>query len=474
MRRSDGHHRGGVALAALLALLPGCWAKFPEELLIPDAGPDLRYDLRHDQRRDVPADRPLDRPSDWAPDASADLRVDRASDRRSEGSVGDRPITETSTVDRSSEKLPTDKLAEAPRPDGVCTATHCCSSANCSAPTPLCDPATRTCRQCLTNADCTATGGLCTLGGTCPSTSEVSVVDGSQTCPGKGSKGNPFCSIALALAATPKYILVRSGTYPAITIDKSKDLYGASPQTTIIGDPATCPSLQITSGAAVVAAGFTVRGGVLISGSSTEAMLVQDAIGPSATCVGVTSAGGSVGPVNVTVRSSVLSGNLGGGLLLDGRSFEVVNSFIVENGTSSSSLGGASLKWQPASVASFVNNTVAGNVWAGGTGSASGVYCDPASTPAVTLVNSIIWGNTGTPQWNSACNPGYCDLEGGTTTDNNKITTCFGSGTIIPSKYNIVSGSDCQDAANTIWAPADDYYGTPRLGLPDIGAHERP
>jgi hypothetical protein len=461
MRRSDEHRlRSGIALAALLGLLPGCWASFPEELLGADAGPDHRPDLR----RDAPADRRPDQPGDRASDARSDRARDRAGDQRTDGPV----------VDRSSEKVPTDKLTEATLPDGVCTATHCCSSANCTAPTALCDPVTHSCRQCLTHADCTAAGGLCTLAGTCPLTSEVSVVDGAQTCPGKGTKGNPFCSIALAVAAAPKYILVKAGTYLAITVDKSKDLYGESLQTTIIGDPATCPSLQITSGVTASVIGFTVRGGVQISGSSTEATLVQDTIGPSATCVGVTSAGGSVGPVQVTVRRSVISGNLGGGLLLDGRSFDVTNCFIVENGNSSSSLGGASLKWQPASVVKFANNTVAGNVWTGGTGSASGVYCDPAATPAITLVNSIIWGNTGTPQWNSACSPGYCDLEGGTSGGNNQTTLCFGSGTLIPSKYNIVSGSACQDGASVSWAPLEDYYRTPRLGLPDIGAHELP
>jgi hypothetical protein len=296
----------------------------------------------------------------------------------------------------------------------------------------------------------------------------------------KGTRTDPFCDLNTAqLDTTNKLILAAAGDYPPTRVDRSHDVYGAAGA--VIGEsaPGICDALRITGGAGVVVrvSGFTIKGGVTVGGSATDARLTRDVVGPSK-CVGVKSTMSN----RVTIERSLVRENSEGGILLqDVSAYQVVNAFVVGNGTAGgagTSFGGALLKPNGATGPFlFVNNTVADNFSKGSTrDEAGGVRCDASAT----ITNSILWQNTPAKspggQTSPACGLSHSDVDAAAAPPGagnlNQPPQFLGSTLDIPERYHLGQSSPCINKGTKTNGPAVDYDGDPRVGDPDIGADE--
>jgi hypothetical protein len=368
----------------------------------------------------------------------------------------------------------------------VPSGTVCCTDADCGAATsPTCDPASHQCRRCKEHKECAA--GICATDGSCPAATLISYVDAKATCIGAGTKQSPYCAIGSAVAAEPKYILVAPGKYTVpVTFDSSHEVYGAVAADTTIGLESNAPSVSIKAGASVLLSGFTILGGVSVSGEHTQATLIRNVIGPSTTSAGVAATGADKGPAKVTVRRCLIYDNPGGGIMLDANDFEIVNNIIVHNGSSTTETGGAKLK--TLTTGTFVNNTVAGNhSKADNADHAGGVFC-PA---AFTLVNNIFWDNdeASAPggQVGAKCvldhadagpgDPGGAAASTGVITDAPKFKAVPTDPTTAADHvtyYQLDPSSPCAGKGTATDAPPDDYDGKTRANPPGLGAFEVP
>jgi hypothetical protein len=340
-------------------------------------------------------------------------------------------------------------------------------SSDCGTATPICD-SDGTCRVCRAHDECTSR--VCNLNGTCAPTGSVAYADNrSGACSGThaATLTDPACDIAAALAVQPLVrVFASSAAYPRLTLSSGTvRIVGpgtlASPTAMLSGDlsnPAIAVSGATTS---VTLDGLEISGG----GTGQDGIFCSQAsLGPSLAMLrswvhGVGGAGIDATKCDVTLDGDTIGpSNTGGGLVLTGARYSIINSFFEVNGT-----GGAGVTFNSGASAipgglGFAHNTVVKN--AGG-----GIIC----TAATSIASSIVWGNTGSdtmgscaltastslaPEFVSATGPSYDFHLAGRTTAN--LTCCVDQIASSPVDHDY---DGRQRPQNIKW---------------DIGAHEVP
>lgn len=181
--------------------------------------------------------------------------------------------------------------------------------------------------------------------------------------------------------------------------------------------------------------------------------------------------GGGVSVVgsSATIRNCTINNNsaaLGGGIYVGGNGNAIIeNCNISDNNTPYNWGGGIALDWV-SSQAQVINCTIVNNHSGGGGGIAA------PYTTNISVVNSIIWGNTGSygvQIYPSSLNVTYSDVQDGYTGTGNidSDPSFVGSG-----DYHLTSSSPCIDQGTTTGAPSDDIDGDTRDSYPDMGADE--
>lgn len=257
---------------------------------------------------------------------------------------------------------------------------------------------------------------------------------------------------------------------------------------------ALCQVLDSTIEAATDV-GLGVSGGALdvvrttIAGTAHAGIVAQDAqltvldstvrgagaaIAPGAppgNAAGIACAGGSC-----TLRRSRIEGGRGAGLLLVDAAFVVQNCAILENGSTvvGAPYNGGVVIASSAPTQLFANNTVYGN--RAGLDEVAGVRC----TPGVTVVNSILWANSGLQL---SPGPGACTARSSDVDQslaegvgNFRLDPRLASTTPGAIDVHLRADSPCIDAADALGAPVDDIDREERpIGIkPDVGADEVP
>ncbi len=340
------------------------------------------------------------------------------------------------------------------------------------------------CRACQNHEECESGGGLCLVDGSCPVEDEITYVDEQNCNDGvkDGSPSEPYCTINDAVAGSSnKYILVRQGVYDQTVIGRDLEIYGEDydpggvDMAQLLSSNDDCKALVIKGGATVHISGFKIgndstlkTGGVLIENDGTKATLEHNIIGPSQ-CIGVE------GKKDTTIeleRNLIHENTLGGIRLVDVESYTVMNNFILNNGTLTTSLGGAHLKAVNIP-ALFINNTVTGNkAMKGRDGGPSGIKCEGIST---SVLNSIVWDNTTDDDadplkdQHKSCMLNFCNARDAVGLGNMSMDPLF----VSDDDYHLKSGSPLRDKGLQMPdTPTIDFDGDPRDSQPDIGADE--
>ena len=276
----------------------------------------------------------------------------------------------------------------------ACSATGACVECNTSADCtldparPICSATDHTCRACTADSECAARShddpGVCldNRGGRCASASEVIYVADGATCGLLGSRETPLCSAqdAPALFAANRAVVVIRGTLAGF----AWTLTGATPALTVVGKDT-----------AVLAAG--PKPGIKLEGPGD--VLLRSLIVRGSDDVGVVATGGAT----LRLRDTLVKGNLGGGILLDGAHFEIRNTVVSDNGpgqTGATSWGGILAVAIPGALARLDNVSIRDNKQVG-------LACaSPVVGTAVFAKNNI-----GTDVA-TTCNLTTCDPEG--------------------------------------------------------------
>jgi hypothetical protein len=171
-----------------------------------------------------------------------------------------------------------------------------------------------------------------------------------------------------------------------------------------------------------------------------------------------------VSPCDVRISGSVISANGNGGVRVSSDAFEIVNSFLMNNGSSTAQVGGVRFQQTGATATRrFDYNTVSGNESA----AANGVACDVA----LAGTGNIVWGNGTGVQASALCTFTYSDIGGGATGIGNiDADPLF----VASDDLHLMAGSPCIDAADpTATLAIDIDRGLRPVGARvDIGADE--
>jgi hypothetical protein len=350
---------------------------------------------------------------------------------------------------------------------GMCSA---CSSpglqtSDCGNATPICD-SDGNCRACLGHDECTSR--VCNLDGTCAPSSTVAYANnGDGTCIGThaGTLADPACDIAAALSVQP---LVRvfgsSAAYARLTLS-SGTLRIVGPG--IVSSPTAMLSGDLSNPAIAIGGATTsvTLDGIEVSGGGTGQdgiFCSQASLGPSLTMLrswvhGVGGAGIDATKCTVSLdRDAIGPGNTGGGIVLTGARYSIINTFIDVNGVNAP---GVSFNTGAAATGfGFMHNTIVKN--AGG-----GIMCGATTS----IVSSIVWGNTGMDT------SGSCTLMSSTSLAPDFVNAAGPSYDFHLAGRTVANLSCCVDQIAS--SPVDhDYDGRPRPQNIkwDIGAHEVP
>jgi hypothetical protein len=247
---------------------------------------------------------------------------------------------------------------------GATTTKPICELTMTNAGTPV-----NTCRKCTADTECGGPG-VCMLDGHCATDAETIYVknDGMTTCNDSppdgsadaGTKAHPFCSMApiLGYVSTNRdLVLVDGSTAMVITVG-----------TWIYADQASPNSLTIVGQQSPTIG--TLSSNPLFNMSSGTVRIRGVTFSPSPS-IGINATGGSLFLDGVTVDSCK-----GGGIVLNGATFDIENTTVTNNG-SSGTIGGVNISSAGAgsllNLVTITNNKPAGITCGGGV-NATGVY----------------------------------------------------------------------------------------------------
>jgi hypothetical protein len=358
--------------------------------------------------------------------------------------------------------------------------THQCVQCNadhlttCPAASPVCDVANEACRACQSHAEC-GSPGACLLDGTCGTDTNVAWVASIGSDNGTCTHDAPCATITHALAQARTYIKV-SGT-GTIT-----DQPTIATTVTILADsgaklmPSAFGAVMAVHGTGTVTIhDLTITGGGQATGdgiyvpAGESPMLVLDHVTLSGnTGRGLDQQGGTLTAARCTVTA-----NTAGGIDLTVTSFDIANTFIVRNGSSTTTgIGGAKLAATSGSSSRFAFNTIVDNSIPTTSLQAGGVTCDivgftgPNNLFARNFVNNSA----------TAANSNYIGACTYPTSVNATAITGlnFLSADNIPYDYHLGAGSTAIDQAVTAMSIDDDVDGDhrPQGAAKDQGADE--
>lgn len=337
--------------------------------------------------------------------------------------------------------------------DGVCVA--CLEAADCTAATaPVCDDADHACRGCRGNAECASE--VCMVdSGECAVADDVIYVDvtgaGSGTC----TQAAPCNTIALGLAqvgGSRQTIRLRPGLYTGQVMLDSIDVTIIGEPTAIITPAPGQTAVVITDGANVILEGMTIR----------------DATG---TGLGVLCSTTGAVPT-VILRGTQIRNNTGGGVSINNCNFDLTNNWIVNNGVSTSTVGGVSINSIGVSGTGVLDfNTIYEN--AAGTGIVPGVTCGSVVAD-LTFSSNIVFDNEASTQVHADCDFVFSNIGPTAAPGLNNINTAPTFVDLGAGDYHLQSTSAGIDVGDPGPDVATDIDGDVRpIGAaPDIGADE--
>lgn len=383
------------------------------------------------------------------------------------------------------------------RPGPQCTVDSDCAS---SVATPICDPASHTCRGCVADAECTA--GVChELAGTCVPDAQVVFLSPAPvgTDAGTCTRAMPCASFNYAflqLSPTRTVVRIGDGSYSdgahlsitgteVVLSGEDRDPAGATITSTNpggviqldLGTDAVLEGVTITNGAGdgifargqLVVSRVTVSGsggmGINMSGQGSTTLSLLDSRIATSQLQGVYSTKG-----NVDLERDYVLGNLGGGIHVQQGGVTIVNTIVAQNGTTSSAIGGIRLDNPLAP--SIVHDTIAYNQNSTGSLNAPGLQCN--SSLSVTNLIFADNGTLGERPYSSLVAPAHSLFEGSTAPQgmgNRAGSAAFVD--VATGDFHILSTSAAIDAAATS-AIDDDIDGDvrPYGAGPDMGADE--
>jgi hypothetical protein len=213
------------------------------------------------------------------------------------------------------------------------------------------------------------------------------------------------------------------------------------------------------SGNTLTGAGTIFGGGIDVGGSGAGRIVIADSIVSDNQALGDESIGGGIGAefAKATIANTIVRNNFAdirGGVSVYQTVLTMTNSLLISN--TSDGIGGAHVTGAIVNVTSA--NNADGGIVVGG---------------AVSITNSIMWGNGGSDYaCMGGCSLTYSDVE------DEEIT---GTGNIYADPlfvdpasgdYHLLPGSPCIDAGTAAGAPLTDIEGTPRDAWPDMGTYE--
>jgi hypothetical protein len=207
---------------------------------------------------------------------------------------------------------------------------------------PICEA--KMCRECRTDSECPADPGICMTDGHCATTGEVIFVQfrSSGCTSADGSSANPFCSPNEAVARLMRMknvIMIRGPVADRMTLNTT-DVFpviigrndASVPATAavaiqVLSDTVLIRDLTVTGGTAVISKGIVVSGLATVLTLSNVRVSLGTGLGIQADL------GATLTMRRCTVQNNVgMVGIGGGGILIDGASFDIRNTTVAGNG----------------------------------------------------------------------------------------------------------------------------------------------
>lgn len=317
-----------------------------------------------------------------------------------------------------------------------------------------------TCRACAADSEC-ASNACDQDSGQCEPEANVIYVAPGGTGSGTCTKAQPCNSFALAVAqvtSTRNVIKAAPGSYTGQVALNGTNV-------SILGVGATVQPAALNQSVVVISNGADVTiTGLTISGA-----------GGASNPQGVVCSPNGGGTPTLRLRRTKVAQNVGGGLSITGCNYSVTNTFVVDNGSATSTVGGVQIaNVGTAGQHEFLFNTIASNI--GAAGGDTGVACVAVATPLV-FADSIVFANqvsSGGKQVNgNNCAWSYSDI-GDAVTGTGNITGDPQFVDTSGADFHIKPTSPAKDMADPAATVKIDYDGDARPSGPhsDMGADE--
>ncbi len=366
----------------------------------------------------------------------------------------------------------------------------CESNDDCSAVTPVCDTANSVCvactaadngacgnmlcstknecQRCVSHNQCGESDACDASTGECIDTSMVAYVVAGGTNGTTCTKAAPCGTLTYAATQKP-YVKLQSNIDEVVSLASVSTTVLAAPGTTIKRTASNGPIVTVSGTSNVTLTNVVIRDGAtalghgvsIANGDNAVVLNLQDVA-----IVANTGYGLSVGGGTLTMSRCIVANNTSGGGTITG-DFDITNSMILTNGTSSSITGGLTIT-PGATKKIFSFNTVAGN---DASNSATGINC----TLSMTLTNTLVSDNVATA--NCAFEYSMFDIgvsvTGTNKTGNPQFRNTLPTAPLAADYYRIANNSDAIDSAAPTSAVMTDIDGDvrPQTGA-DIGADE--
>ncbi len=340
--------------------------------------------------------------------------------------------------------------------------------------TPVCDVANETCRACAAHSEC-GSPGACLPDGSCGSDANVAWVMPGGSDTGTCTQAAPCATIGHALTQGRAFVKLAAGSYSeqptiqqnvTILADSGAKLIGTvvGPMVTIKGsNMVAIHDVEIAQGPG------TTGDGILVGPADAPAVTLDHVTLNTNNGHGLDVLGGTLTMSACTVINNTLGGiYLGVGVA----TFDITNTFVVRNGTSSSPNGGVVLAAMQGAASRFAFNTVVDNSIQQTTISSAGVVCDIANfmAPNNILARNYVNGNASASNANHLGGCMYpSSVDQGSVTGLNFVAPDTG-----PYDYHLNTGSIAIDQATTAMAVDVDVDGDhrPQGAAKDQGADE--